>query len=127
MLNEYIKEMEQINKKLAKLTKRKEELTSLIIDELGHNQEGQKSYDFEMWKIECKTPFIYSLDKKAYESGDVYLPAEFNPVKSSVSYTVDKKLCDKYMSEAPLSVREALAQLIEKKPGKPSVAIKERV
>lgn len=126
MLNEYIAEMEQINKKLAKLTKRKEELTSLIIDELGHNHEGQKSYDFETWKIECKTPFIYSLDKKAYESGDVYLPAEFNPIKSSISYTVDKKLCDKYMSEAPLSVRYALSMLIEKKPSKPSVTIKAR-
>lgn len=126
MLNEYIAEMEQINKKLAKLTKRKEELTSLIIDELGHNHEGQKSYDFETWKIECKTPFIYSLDKKAYESGDVYLPAEFNPVKSAISYTVDKKLCDKYMSEAPLSVRDALSMLIEKKPSKPSVTIKAR-
>jgi hypothetical protein len=126
VLAESILELEKINKQLAKLTVRKEELTETIIAALGHDHYGQKSYEYDVWKIECKTPSIYSLDKKAYESGSVFIPDGFDPVKSSVSYTVDKRLCDKYMSESPLEVREALGQLITVKPGKASVTIKAR-
>jgi hypothetical protein len=122
-----IKEYEKVTAQLAKLTKRKEELTKEIIDTLGHCHEGQKSYDYDQWKIECKTPMTYSLDKKAYESGDYYIPDNFDPVRSSVSYTVNKQLFETYASTAPLSVREALHKLIDKKPAKASVTIKARV
>ena len=126
-LADSIKELEKVNKQLSKLAVRKEELTGLIIGALEHDHEGQKSYDYGVWRIECKTPFIYSLNKKRYESGKVKLPDEFNPIKESVSYAVDKKLCDQYMLDAPKKVRDALAELIDKKPGKPGVTIKDRV
>ena len=126
-LADSVKELEKVNKQLAKLNVKKEELTGLIIGALEHDHEGQKSYNYGVWRIECKTPFVYSLNKKRYESGEVKLPDEFNPIKESVSYTVDKKLCDKYMLDAPKKVRDALAELIDKKPGKPGVTIKERV
>jgi hypothetical protein len=126
-LSESVIELEMINKKLAKLTVRKEELVSQIIGALGHEHEGQRSYEYDVWKIEVKTPFVYSLNKKLYESGDVKLPDEFNPIKQSISYTVDKRLCDKYMQDAPKKVRDALIGLIDKKPGKAGVVIKERV
>lgn len=122
-----IKELEKINKQLAKLILRKEELTSEIISNLDHDHEGQKTYQYGTWKIEVKTPFVYSLNKKAYESGEIKLPDEFNPIKESKSYTVDKKLCDLFMNKAPKKVRDALCELIEKKPGKPGINIKERV
>lgn len=122
-----IKELEKVNKNIAKLLLRKEELTETIIGALEHDHEGQKSYEYGVWKIEVKTPFVYSLNKKKYESGDVKLPDNFNPVKESVSYSIDKRLCDQYMIEAPKKVRDALAQLIDKKPGKAGITIKERV
>jgi hypothetical protein len=126
-LVESVKELEKVNKQLAKLNVRKEELTDLIIGALEHDHEGQKSYEYDVWKIEVKTPFVYSLNKKLYESGTVKLPEDFNPIKESVSYTVDKRLCDKYMMDAPKKVRDALAELIDKKPGKAGITIKERV
>ena len=55
------------------------------------------------------------------------MPEDFNPIKESVSYSVDKRLCDKFMTEAPKKVRDALAELIDKKPGKAGITIKERV
>lgn len=122
-----IKELEKVNKQIAKLLLRKEELTETIIGALEHDHEGQKSYEYGVWKIEVKTPFVYSLNKKKYESGDIKLPDNFNPVKESVSYSIDKRLCDQYMIEAPKKVRDALAQLIDKKPGKAGITIKERV
>lgn len=127
VLNDSIKELEKTNKQLAKLISRKEELTDAIITALGHEHEGQKSYEYDLWKIECKTPSTYSLDKKAYESGEVFIPAGFNPIKETTAYTVDKKLCELYMSTAPESVRGALAELITVKPGKASVSLKARV
>jgi len=126
-LEESIKELERVNKNLSKLVLRKEELTDAIIGSIGHEHEGQKTYEYNIWKIEVKTPFVYSLDKKVYESGKIQLPKEFNPIKKSVSYSIDKGLCDRYIDEAPEDVRECLVQLIEKKPGKASVVIKERV
>lgn len=122
-----VNELQKVNKQLAKLTLRKEELTQAIIETLDHEHEGQKTYQYGAWKIEVKTPFVYSLDKKKYESGEFKLPADFNPVKESVSYSIDKRLCDQFMQDAPKKVRDTLAQLIDKKPGKAGITIKERV
>lgn len=127
VLERSIQELESLNRKLAKFIVRKEELTNEIIGAIGHQHEGQKSYEYDVWKIEIKTPFIYSLNKKCYESHEFNLPEKFNPIKEAVSYTIDKRLCDKYITEAPKEVRDTLAQLIDKKPGKASVVIKERV
>ena len=125
--SESISELQKINKQIAKLTVRKEELTEQIIGALEHEHEGQKSYEYGVWKIEVKTPFVYSLNKKLYESGKIKLPDSYNPIKESVSYSIDKRLCDQYMQSAPKKVRDALAELIDKKPGKASVSLKERV
>ncbi len=125
-LSDTIKELEKVNKQLARLSLRKEELTSSIVSAMGHQHEGQRSYEYEVWKVEIKTPFVYSLNKKLYESGNIKLPDEFNPIKESVSYSVDKALCDKYIENAPKKIRDALVELIDKKPGKASVTIRER-
>lgn len=120
-------ELQKITKQMARLNLRKDELTSQMISALQHEHEGQKTYEFGMWKIEVKTPFVYSLNKKLYESGEVSLPKNFNPIKKSVSYSVDKRLVDKYIEEAPIDVRDALIELIDKKPGKASITLKERL
>lgn len=124
---ESVKELEKVNKQLAKLTLRKEELTNQIIGALEHDHEGQKTYEYDVWKLEVKTPFVYSLNKKLYESGEFNLPEQFNPIKKSVSYSIDKRLCDRFVQEAPKKVRDTLAQLIDKKPGKASITIRERI
>ena len=124
---ERVEELEVVNKQIARLLVMKESLTQEIIEALDHDHEGQKTYTYGEWKIEVKTPFVFSLDKKKYESGEFKLPRDYNPIKESVSYSIDKRLCEKMMQEAPKAVRETLAELIDKKPGKASVNIKERV
>ena len=123
-LNECIEELNGLNMKLATMLVRKEELTNSIIASLGHEHEGQKSYSYGKWKIEVKTPCVYSINKEVLKDDEFYLPDDFNPIRESVSYTVDKKLCDKYVNEAPEEIREILVNLIDKKPGKPSVNLK---
>lgn len=126
-LEDSIVGLEKVNKQLAKLLLRKEELTDMIISAIGHDHEGQKTYEHGVWKVEVKTPFVYSLDKKLYESGAIKLPDEFNPIKESVSYSIDKRLVEHYLDKAPKKVRASLIELIEKRPGKAGVTIKERV
>lgn len=125
--SESVKKLSKVNRQLAKLLVQKEVLTHEIIHSLGHDHEGLKSYDYGVWKIEVKTPFVYALNKKLYESGDIKLPDNFNPIKASVSYSIDKRLIDKCLEEAPRDVRDALIELIEKRPGKAAVNIRERV
>jgi hypothetical protein len=125
-LKENIKELEKVNKQLAKLTLRKEELTNMIISGMSHNHEGQRTYEYDVWRVEIKTPITYALNKKLYESRSITLPDNFNPIKEFLSYSIDKGLCDKYMLDAPKKVKDILTELIDKKPGKASITIKER-
>lgn len=122
-----IGELQKVNRKLAKLLVRKEELTDLIIGSLDHEHEGQKTYEYGEWKIEVKTPFIYSLNKRLYEDCELNIPDEYNPIKRSFAYSIDKRLCDEYLVTAPEDVRDTLISLIEKKPGKASIVLKERI
>lgn len=123
VLEDAVKQLEAVNKKMAKLTLEKEALTQTIIAALGHQKEGQRSYNVDCWKVTVKTPFIYSLDTKAYKNGDVYLPDEFDPIKETETFTVDKKLFDKYYNSAPDWVRKSLVQLVTVKPGKASIVL----
>jgi hypothetical protein len=122
-----VKELEYVNKQLSLLIARKEELTETIIGALDHEHDGQKTYEYAEWKLEVKTPCVYSLNKKLYESCAINLPQEFNPIKESKSYSIDKRLCEQYLLDAPEEVREQLIELIEKRPGKATISLKERV
>lgn len=122
-----IQALESVNKKLSKLLLQKEDLTENIISALAHKKEGQSTYDFHTWKIEVKTPCIYSLNKKLYEEVEKQIPKKFNPVKKSISYTIDKKKFDEYLCHAPDDISDLLIDLVDKKPAKASVNIKERV
>jgi hypothetical protein len=126
-LEDNIADLQKANNFLAEVTLMKEEIIKNIIGALQHTHEGQRTYEYGTWKVEVKTPFIYSLNKKLYESKSIFIPSQFNPIKESIAYVIDKNLCDKFMEEAPKKVRSALAELIDKKPGKPSIVVKERI
>lgn len=118
--------LERLNKQLAKLRLDKEQMELELIAVIGHEYEGSKTYDIGERSVTLKTDMIYSLDKKAYMSGDVYLSPEFDPILKKITYEVNKKLFDAYEQIAPLADREALHALVEKKPSKPNVSIRIR-
>jgi hypothetical protein len=122
-LEDRIKKLEAVNKRLAKINLEKEALTAEIIACLGHKKDGQTTYEVSEWKVTVKTPMILSLDTKAYKSGAVYLDEAFNPIQEQVSYKVDRKKFELYMETAPASVRESLTELVTLKPGKASVSV----
>lgn len=118
-----IVKLEAVNKKLAKLLVEKEQLTASIIASIGHEHEGERTYEFNAWNVKVKTPYIYSVDTKAYRSGEVFIEDGFNPIEESISYKVNRAKAEEYFQRAPSSVREALTKLITKKPGKPGIVI----
>lgn len=126
MLRESILELQKVTKKIAQLTQEKEVLIHEIIKALKHKHKGQKSYEFEEFKLEVRTPTIYSLDTKLYEELQESIPEEYNPVKETTSFKIDKKLCDEYLKKAPDDVKSLLIDLIEEKPGKANVVVKYR-
>jgi len=115
--------LQSINAKIKALEIEKKGLTAAIIYDLNHVKNGQESYVVGDLNVTCRTPVIYTLDKKAYESGDVYLDEIFDPVKVSTSYTINKTKYEEFMSRAPQTTRMALQMLITQKPGKISVII----
>lgn len=126
-LDDTIQHLREVSRKIAELTAIKETLTNNIIESLGHNHEGQKTYSLGYLKVEVRTPCIYMLDKSRYEDLKNKLPAEYNPVTESISYSIDKKLCDKALLSAPKRIKDMLSELISKKPGKATVSIRECV
>lgn len=128
VLDNDIKELDRVNKQIAKLLLKKDSLTKNIISILGHNHEGQKTYEYSIYKLEIKTPVYLSLDKKKYASGKFYLPPEFNPitVSNTVSYAIDKRLYNNCISSAPRETILALSELITKTDGNKTIEIKER-
>lgn len=115
--------LQSINAKIKALEIEQKGLTAAIIYDLNHVKNGQESYVVGDLNVTCRTPVIYTLDKKAYESGDVYLDEVFDPVKISTTYTVSKSKYEECRARAPLSAQSALDLLITQKPGKPSVII----
>jgi len=122
-LDENIMELNDINKWIKVLDERRQELIVNVIDGLGHKQEGQKTYYYDKWKVTVKTPCTYSLNKKLYESGDVSLPAAFNPIKESIAYSIDKKLCEHFLTNAPQEIKDSLVSLIDKRPGSKTISV----
>lgn len=113
-----------INNEIKELEVEKTALTAAIIADLGHEKKGETSYDVGTLKVTCKTPWILSIDKKSYISGDVYLDPAFDPIESSTTYKVNRAAYEDYLRIAPQSVKTALDALIEYKPGKASVSVK---
>lgn len=122
-LMKLIDELSEVNKKLAQLKLRKDVLERELIETIGHDKEGARTYEVAEHTVTVKTDYIYALNKKSYVNGDVYLPSEFDPITQKTTYEVNKSLYKSYYTHAPLAVREALDKLVSPKPAKPSVKI----
>ncbi len=124
-LDDKIKEFNEVSKNLSILKLKYESLTDEIISALGHDKEGQRTYEHHNFKIEVKTPATYSVDRKKYEQ--VSIPDEYNPIKQNITYAVNKELCDRFINDAPQHIKELLFTVIEKKQSRKTVTVKERI
>ena len=116
--------LESINTSLAKLNDQKVLFELELIAVLQHNKEGSKSYAMGDRAVTVTTDKIYSLNKSLYSSGDLFIPAEFDPIVAKTEFSVNKALYKKYMETSPFAIRESLKKLIVEKDAKARVVIK---
>lgn len=123
-LEECICRLQEVKKQISMLANIEKKLTGIIINEIGHDKDGQKTYYYNQYAVEVKTPTNYTLDKTLYKKFKDEIPAEVNVVDEVVEYKLNrKKLSEaiKLLDDDKLSV---LGKFIDAKPGKPSVNIK---
>lgn len=124
-LEQDIKELQKVAEKLGKLQQNYKQLQKDIINRLGHNYNGQKSYNHGQWTITCSTPTKLELDKKTYECVKDEL-LEYNPVKETIktTYTVNRELFEYALVNAPSAVRSLLIEIITESPTSEKVTVK---
>jgi hypothetical protein len=123
LLEDNVKALDFVNFQIAELLDIKQKLELKIIDGIGHNYEGSRTYEVGKHKVTIKTDLIYSLDKEEYQIYKSQIPSEFNPIKESIKYEVDKRImkkCDEYASKDDMMM---LSNFITTKPAKANVKI----
>ena len=103
---EYLVELNRIKGLIADLNVAKEKMTKLILKELNLAifddngdviavaHDGQQSFVTGKFKVVVKTPAYWKIDKNEYQIVASSLRKEFDPVKTSVSYRIDKNIVD---------------------------------
>lgn len=127
ILIDNIKSLDFVNFQIAELLTIKQKIEDSIIEGLEHTHEGAKTYAVDKYKVTIKTDFIYSLDKEEYQVIKSKIPTEFNPVKESTSYLIDKRIIKNAEQYASTDELMLLSQIITKKPSKPNVKVSANV
>lgn len=123
LLEDNVKALDFVNFQIAELIEIKSKLELKIIEGSGHDREGSRTYEIGKHKVTIKTDFIYSLDKDEYQIYKSQIPSEFNPVRESMKYDIDKRVikkCDDYASREDMIL---LSKFITKKPAKANIKI----
>lgn len=100
---EMIGELDKINFQIAELKEIKEKIERKVIDNLklatfdesgnvtSVQHDGEQTKLIGKYKVKIKTPSLWKILKSEYEASAPFMRKEFDPVKTSVSYRVDKK------------------------------------
>lgn len=132
-IEQHIKDLETVKYQIAELKIIQDKIESEILAQTGRasfndigelisiNHEGEKSAIFGKYKLTIRTDYLYAIDKSEYEVYKNKLPAQYNPIRTKISYDIDKKLmreAEKYASSDEMLL---LSQIVIKKFAKPSI------
>lgn len=112
---------EQLAAQIAQLEKAKDDLSEQIIQLVGHEHVGQKTYDIEGCKLTITTKENFTLDKAR-------LNVEWEesmPINRSYSYTLREKDFKAVMEHGTADQKAALSEIVTSKPAKPVLKWKE--
>lgn len=119
-----IKTLNTVNYQLADLKKVKEDLEAKLCEVIGHDKYGQEQYEYGRYKVVIKTGLNYSIDTEEYEIVKNRIPVQFDVVRKSTKYEIDKKRFEEANKYADHDTLELLNTLITAKPSKLNVTIK---
>lgn len=125
LLEEQIKHLEFIHYSIAEFQREKEKAEAKIIELLGHDIKGQKTYTVNMYSVEIKTGLITSLDTKKYDEYSRLPDWRFNPVsvKLKENFYLNKKLIDECRKYGTVEDNLLMDNIITEKDAKRSVKI----
>ena len=116
-----LNELEKVEKLLAKYKRKKEILDESIIKAVGHDHNGQKSYEFLDKKVTIKTTFNYRIDKDVYEDIKNEVPGDWVRVENK--YTPIKKVLEGVELYGSSDDKLLMSEFITKTEAKPSVKV----
>ena len=132
-IEQHIQDLETVKYQIAELKIIQEKIEARVIqladrgefNESGEliaiTHEGEKTTIQGKFKLTIRTDYLYAIDKGEYEVYMNTLPDQYNPVRTKVSYDIDKRLlreAEKYASHDEMIV---LGKIITKKLAKPAV------
>ncbi len=120
---ERVKSLELIGFQMAELARIKESLEQQVKDLIGHEDEGQRTYIYDRYKVTVKTGMNYSLNKEEYEAIGSRLPLEFQPVVEVTKYELNKKIIRQAYIYGSKEDKEILDAIIVAKPAKLNIVI----
>jgi hypothetical protein len=101
-------------------TERRRELATAIQQVVGHQSEGQRTYECDGYKIAVKAPLIRSMDWKAWAQTKADIHPDLHPIK--VREELDEKGL-KWLAENDKRTYDLIAACITTKPGALSVTV----
>ena len=120
-MKQTLDKLSNINQQIKELKSQKEDLERVLIINLHHEKEGQKTYNIDEYNLTIKTTTNFSLDKEAYH--ELVLAdkekAESMPVIVTISHKVDKERLLKMSGER----LKLASSMITIKPAKPYVVL----
>lgn len=128
MKDQLIQEILQIDEDIAALAtqirtlqNKRHDLIPRLIEEFGHNYNGEKTYKYDLYDIKITTKNEYKVDKALYESLDI--PSEYNCVRKEIKYHVSKTNWELIETTAPQEIYDKLKDVITMIPKDPSLKI----
>jgi hypothetical protein len=138
-INEHLANLDRINYQVAELLRIKAEIEKLVIAETGRGEfddagnlirisrEGRHQHLIGKYKVKIKTDLLYKVNKSEYEIVKSSLRDEFNPVKTSVSYRVDRKTLASIDLYGSAEDKKAIDKFISFDFAKPNVTLEVNV
>ena len=108
-----------ITAQIAQLERSKDALMAQIIEQIGHDIVGQKTYDVDGEKVTVTTKETFSLDKARLAVGY----PDWMPVNTSTAYTLRTKEYQAIMEYGTSEQKSLLADVVTVKPAKPSIKV----
>lgn len=120
-----IKALDAINYQMAELKRLKEEMEADIINKMGHETVGQKTYTVDKYALTIKTDYTYSLDKKLYAEmdGDGLIDPKFNPVEEKTTFAINRTMLKNAYAYASKDTVTLIEEFVKASPSKPHVKI----
>lgn len=134
-LEETIKNLDLINFQIAELKELKEQVEKKLVrdmnlvsyDDNGSIKsvahDGEQSKIIGKYKVKIKTPSLWKINAKEYQIVKSRLRQEFDPVKQSVTYRVDKKVLETIKSYGSNEDQEMIESFLTLDYSKPSITL----